>query len=80
MLTFFLFPHLIVYSTIEVMYLSLRRSQHALLALSFFVVMILTVFSTLLYVVAMSLPRILLKTVSDTLQNAGRGMRPWTHS
>lgn len=35
-------------STIEVMYLSVRRSQHALLALGFFVVMILTVFSTLL--------------------------------
>jgi potassium voltage-gated channel Shal-related subfamily D protein 2 len=35
--------------TIEVMYLSVRRSQHALLAISFFVVMILTVFSTLLY-------------------------------
>lgn len=36
------------YSTIEVMYLSFRRSQHALLALSFFVVMVLVVFSTLL--------------------------------
>ncbi|KIY73707.1 voltage-gated potassium channel [Cylindrobasidium torrendii FP15055 ss-10] len=35
--------------TIEVMYLSVRRSQHALLAISFFVIMILTVFSTLLY-------------------------------
>ncbi|KAF6745221.1 hypothetical protein DFP72DRAFT_1091602, partial [Ephemerocybe angulata] len=35
--------------TIEVMYLSVRRSQHALLAIKFFVVMILTVFSTLLY-------------------------------
>ncbi|KAK2462679.1 hypothetical protein APHAL10511_005295 [Amanita phalloides] len=35
--------------TIEVMYLSVRRSQHALLALGFFVFMILTVFSTLLY-------------------------------
>ncbi|KAF8628767.1 hypothetical protein AX15_003739 [Amanita polypyramis BW_CC] len=35
--------------TIEVMYLSVRRSQHALLAIGFFVVMILTVFSTLLY-------------------------------
>ncbi|KAI0826804.1 voltage-gated potassium channel [Trametes gibbosa] len=37
--------------TIEVMYLSFRRSQHALLALSFFVVMVLVVFSTLLYFV-----------------------------
>lgn len=37
------------HSTIEVMYLSFRRSQHALLALSFFVVMMLTVFSTLLW-------------------------------
>ncbi|TBU61952.1 voltage-gated potassium channel [Dichomitus squalens] len=37
------------FSTIEVMYLSFRRSQHALLALSFFVVMVLVVFSTLLY-------------------------------
>ncbi|KAF9473491.1 voltage-gated potassium channel [Pholiota conissans] len=35
--------------TIEVMYLSVRRSQHALFAIGFFVVMILTVFSTLLY-------------------------------
>ncbi|EGN93868.1 hypothetical protein SERLA73DRAFT_188986 [Serpula lacrymans var. lacrymans S7.3] len=35
--------------TIEVMYISIRRSQHALLALSFFVAMMLTVFSTLLY-------------------------------
>ncbi|KAJ3782490.1 hypothetical protein GGU11DRAFT_312701 [Lentinula aff. detonsa] len=35
--------------TIEVMYLSVRRSQHALLAISFFVVMMLTIFSTLLY-------------------------------
>ncbi|KAH9480920.1 Potassium voltage-gated channel subfamily B member 1 [Psilocybe cubensis] len=35
--------------TMEVMYLSVRRSQHALLAIGFFVFMILTVFSTLLY-------------------------------
>ncbi|EIW74567.1 voltage-gated potassium channel [Coniophora puteana RWD-64-598 SS2] len=35
--------------TIEVMYLAIRRSQHALLALSFFIFMVLTVFSTLLY-------------------------------
>ncbi|KAL0961287.1 hypothetical protein HGRIS_006247 [Hohenbuehelia grisea] len=35
--------------TIEVMYISIRRSQHALLAISFFVSMALTVFSTLLY-------------------------------
>jgi len=35
--------------TIEVMYLSVRRSQHALLAIGFFVIMIMTVFSTLLY-------------------------------
>ncbi|KAL1758233.1 hypothetical protein FB107DRAFT_288741 [Schizophyllum commune] len=39
----------IVLLTIEVMYLSVRRSQHALLAIAFFVVMVLTVFSTLLY-------------------------------
>lgn len=32
------------------MYLSFHRSQHALLALGFFVVMVLVVFSTLLYV------------------------------
>lgn len=31
------------------MYISVRRSQHALLAICFFVVMVLTVFSTLLY-------------------------------
>ncbi|KAE9400591.1 voltage-gated potassium channel [Gymnopus androsaceus JB14] len=35
--------------TIEVMYLSVRRSQHALLAIGFFVFMLLTIFSTLLY-------------------------------
>ncbi|KAF9222858.1 voltage-gated potassium channel [Gyrodon lividus] len=35
--------------TIEVMYLAIRRSHHALLALSFFIAMLLTVFSTLLY-------------------------------
>jgi len=35
--------------TIEVMYISLQRSADALLALSFFVVMLLVVFSTLLY-------------------------------
>ncbi|KAH6883633.1 hypothetical protein BKA70DRAFT_1575439 [Coprinopsis sp. MPI-PUGE-AT-0042] len=35
--------------TIEVMWLSVHRSQHALLAIGFFVIMILTVFSTLLY-------------------------------
>ncbi|KAI0338993.1 voltage-gated potassium channel [Trametopsis cervina] len=35
--------------TIEVMYLSFRRSEHALLALAFFVAMVLVVFSTLLY-------------------------------
>ena len=32
------------------MFLSFRRSEHALLALAFFVVMVLIVFSTLLYV------------------------------
>jgi hypothetical protein len=31
------------------MYLAVRRSHHALLALSFFIAMVLTVFSTLLY-------------------------------
>ncbi|KAI5118430.1 hypothetical protein M0805_009708 [Coniferiporia weirii] len=35
--------------TIEVMYLSVKRSQHALLALGFFLVMFLVVFSTILY-------------------------------
>jgi potassium voltage-gated channel Shal-related subfamily D protein 2 len=35
--------------TIEVMYITIRRSQHALYALSFFILMVLTVFSTLLY-------------------------------
>ena len=40
----------VCFRTIEVMYLSVRRSQHALLAIGFFVIMILTVFSTLLYV------------------------------
>jgi len=35
--------------TIEVMYLSFRRSQDALLALGFFVLMVVVVFSTLLY-------------------------------
>jgi potassium voltage-gated channel Shal-related subfamily D member 2 len=37
-------------STIEVMYLSFRRSKDALLALGFFVLMVVIVFSTLLYV------------------------------
>jgi potassium voltage-gated channel Shal-related subfamily D member 2 len=32
------------------MYLSFRRSQHALFALGFFVLMVVIVFSTLLYV------------------------------
>jgi potassium voltage-gated channel Shal-related subfamily D member 2 len=41
-------------STIEVMYVSVRRSRHALLAIGFFVSMVLTVFSTLLYVVIFS--------------------------
>ena len=36
-------------STIEVMYLSFRRSRDALLALGFFVLMVVIVFSTLLY-------------------------------
>ncbi|KAI9440855.1 hypothetical protein H4582DRAFT_2074662 [Lactarius indigo] len=35
--------------TIEVMYLSFRRSQDALLALGFFVLMVVVVFSTLIY-------------------------------
>ncbi|KAK0220511.1 hypothetical protein IW262DRAFT_1030404 [Armillaria fumosa] len=35
--------------TIEVMFLSVRRSQHALLAIGFFVIMLMTIFSTLLY-------------------------------
>ncbi|KLO08240.1 voltage-gated potassium channel [Schizopora paradoxa] len=35
--------------TIEVMYLSVRRSQHALLALGFFLLMFLVIFSTVLY-------------------------------
>ena len=38
------------FSTIEVMYLSFRRSKDALLALGFFVLMVVIVFSTLLYV------------------------------
>ena len=37
-------------STIEVMFLSFRRSKDALLALGFFVLMVVVVFSTLLYV------------------------------
>ncbi|KAK7437720.1 hypothetical protein VKT23_018436 [Stygiomarasmius scandens] len=35
--------------TIEVMYLSVRRSQHALAAIGFFVLMVLSVWSTVLY-------------------------------
>ncbi|EJD04663.1 voltage-gated potassium channel [Fomitiporia mediterranea MF3/22] len=35
--------------TIEVMYLSVRHSQHALLALGFFLLMFLVIFSTILY-------------------------------
>lgn len=41
-------------STIEVMYLSFRRSRDALLALGFFVLMVVIVFSTLLYVHTLS--------------------------
>ena len=41
-------------STIEVMYLSFRRSKDALLALGFFVLMVVVVFSTLLYVLTFS--------------------------
>lgn len=43
-----------VLSTIEVMYLSFRRSKDALLALGFFVLMVVVVFSTLLYVLTFS--------------------------
>ncbi|KAF6755559.1 hypothetical protein DFP72DRAFT_1119591 [Ephemerocybe angulata] len=38
----------IILLTIEAMYLSVHRSQHDLLAIGFFVIIILTVFSTLL--------------------------------
>lgn len=38
--------------TIEVMYLSVKRSQHALLALGFFLLMFLVIFSTILYVLS----------------------------
>jgi hypothetical protein len=38
------------FSTIEVMYLSIKRSKDALLALGFFVMMALVMFSTMLYV------------------------------
>jgi hypothetical protein len=41
-------------STIEVMFLSFRRSKDALLALGFFVLMVVIVFSTLLYVRTLS--------------------------
>ncbi|KAL0067334.1 hypothetical protein AAF712_005561 [Marasmius tenuissimus] len=44
-----LLPALTNDSTIEVMYISVRRSQYALFAIGFFVIMVLTVFSTLLY-------------------------------
>jgi|SRR5579863_3144757 len=43
-------------STIEVMYLSFRRSKDALLALGFFVLMVVVVFSTLLYVLPLPSP------------------------
>ncbi|KAJ7438452.1 hypothetical protein FB451DRAFT_1448034 [Mycena latifolia] len=43
------FPQVYFPLTVEVMYVSVRQSQHALFALGFFVVMVLTVFSTLLY-------------------------------
>jgi hypothetical protein len=63
-----------LYSTIEVMYISLRRSQHALYALSFFIMMVLTIFSTLLLVIALSLESSANARV-DTLPNEGHGMR-----
>ncbi len=67
------------YSTIEVMYLSFRRSEHALLALAFFVVMVLIVFSTLLCV----LPLIDFSVIENislsavTLPSEAVGTRPW---
>lgn len=46
--------------TIEVMYLSVKHSQHALLALGFFLLMFLVVFSTILYVFVHNYEKILM--------------------
>lgn len=62
------------------MYLSIRRSHHALLALSFFIAMLLTVFSTLLYVI---LTLLLAQTpiyYPGTSLNEERGMIRSRHS
>lgn len=61
--------------TIEVMYLSFRRSQHALLALAFFVVMVLVVFSTLLCVrTSITVGSRLTHVFSGILPNVALGM------
>lgn len=71
------------YSTIEVMYLSVRRSQHALLAIAFFVVMVLTVFSTLLSVGLLGFAALFLHVPNlliDILPKGALGILGWTHS
>ena len=66
------------FSTIEVMYLSFRRSKDALLALGFFVLMVVIVFSTLLYVpILLSLYSLVLsQTRQGILSSAVRGTTP----
>lgn len=56
------------------MYLAIRRSHHALLALSFFIVMVLIVFSTLLLVLYPFLCLCQANRSSDILQREVHGM------
>ncbi|SRR6266404_51798 len=72
-----LFPPSYTRRTIEVMYLSFRRSQDALLALGFFVLMVVVVFSTLLYVTLSSCLRRLTYWHRDTSSSVVLGT---THS
>jgi hypothetical protein len=62
------------------MYISLKRSQHALYALSFFILMVLTVFSTLLLVGNVRFPFFADFSSIATLRSVEPGMRTWASS
>ena len=57
------------------MYLSVKRSKHALLALGFFVCMFLVIFSTILYVLPLSLSDVTLPSCSPALLKSLFGIR-----
>lgn len=61
------------------MYLSIRRSRHALLAIGFFALFVVILFSTLLWVHAnyVRLPGCLICVNLDILLNAGHGIVLW---